>query len=578
MAYSIKVKPTTAALTIGDDYKKTNRIAFTISLEGDECVWITLKVPIGESGVLGGAEDGNDVEVLVGGMPMPRAAGSNPKEWWLADADKGLQLDPAKPANLDVSINNVLCRAAEGKSNVSVLVSRLSGDEPPIEIDITKAKPTPAQQQGQNPILYFIAEPTYVIGKADVTLRWEVAGEEQPTLDTERGQGKRTKSPAIDSPSKTWTYDLRIGSAKRQATVNVLSEDKWYSLAPFGDQAFPSAIFDPGEGSSAKGLYAIFVRAAGNGGRKAVLCRSENGITNWEVIDDQVPEGMESSPGVRLKNRLWLIGGSAVDPARISNRIVYYTLDDKATSSRSRRSWQEASVNDVSGASAQRFQDCARMGHACVNVDDNTIWMLGGVDKYHSTLNDIWSFAIGNDGTLKAAPVTMAKRFTPRCMLSATTLAKMIWVCGGASSPNGNPLNDIWTTPLPVSANLTWTPRPKPKEDDPGRAEYVVENAIGTGAAPCDDNLGVIVTKRTGGPAWQITGGMRTLAKSGMRETADSWPAAEPPALPTKVRGSWTSTPHSVAAVSFSNRLYLRYLHRNALYGDLDGWPLFVRV
>ncbi len=578
MAFTIKVEPTKASLTIGDDYKKTNRIAFTISLQGDECVWMMLEIPLGESGVLRRAEDANDVEVLVDGKAMPRGDGDNPKDWWLVDADNGLQTDPANPTKLVVSINNVLCRAVAGESKLSVLVSRSSGDEPPTEIAIAKAKPTASQQQAQNPILYFIAEPAYVIGKGDVTLRWEVAGDEQPTLDTEREHGKRAKSPAIDSPSKTWTYDLRIGSAKRQATVNVLSEDKWYPLIPFGEHAFPSTIFDPGDASPADALYAIFVRPANNGGRKAVLCRSENGITNWEVIDDQVPEGMESSPGVRLKNRLWLIGGSSVDPARISNRIVYYALDDDPASIRSRRSWQEASVTDASAASAQRFQDCARMGHACVIVDDNTIWMLGGIDKYHSTLNDVWSFAIGKDGTLKAAAVTMAKRFTPRCMFSASTFAKMIWVCGGVSSPNGNPLNDIWTTPLPVAANLTWAPRPKPKQDDPVRAEYIAENAIGTGAAPCDGKLNVIVTKRTGGPAWQITGAMRTLATGGMRETADSWPGADPPALPTKVRGNWTSTPHSVAAVSFCDRLYLRYLHRNALYGHLDGWPLFVRV
>jgi hypothetical protein len=574
MAFTIKVEPAKASLTIGDDYKKTNRIAFTISLQGDECVWVTLQIPLGESGVLSRSADANDVEVLVDGKAMRRGDGDNPKEWWLVDPDNGLQIDPTKPTKLDVSINNVLCRAAEGESKLNVIVMGTAGDQSS-EIAIAKAKPTASQQQEKNPILYFIAEPTYVIGKGDVTLRWEVAVDEQPTLDTEREQGKRVKSPFTDSPSKTWTYDLRVGNAKRNATVNVLSADKWYSLAPFGDHAFPSVIFDAGEGRTADALYAIFVVPSANkSGRKAVLCRSENGITNWEVIDDRVPERMESSPGVRLKNRLWLIGGSSVDPARISNRIVYYALDGKSSPGRSRRSWQEASVTDASG----RFQDCARMGHACVIVDDKTIWMLGGIDKYHSTLNDVWSFTIAEDGTLKAAAVTMTKPFTPRCMLSASTFAKMIWVCGGVSSPNGTPLSDLWTTPLPVAANLTWTPRPKPGQNDPARADYIAENAIGTGAAPCDGRLNVIVTKRTGGPAWQITGAMRTLDADGMKATADYWPSAEPPALPTKVRGNWTSTPHSVAAVSFNDRLYLRYLHRNALYGDVEGWPLFVRV
>jgi hypothetical protein len=391
-------------------------------------------------------------------------------------------------------------------------------------------------------------------------------GDDQPTLDTEREQGKRAKSPTTDSPSRTWTYYLRLGNARRDATVNVLSADQWYAATPLGKDAFPSVIFDPGEGRTADALYAVFVApSASKSGRKAVLCRSKNGITDWEVIDEQVPEGMESSPGVRLKDRLWLIGGSSVDPARTSNRIVYYALDRTPGSGRSRRSWQEANVSDVP----------ARMGHACVIVNDDTIWMLGGIDKHHSALNDVWSLSIGTDGTLKAAAVPVTTPFTPRCMVSASTFAKMIWVCGGVSSPNGNPLNDIWTTPLPGSPNVAWKLRVKPKQEP---EKYIVENAIGTGAASCAGKLNVITTKRTGGPAWSITRAMRTLDADGMKETADYWPSAKPPELPANLRSNWTSTPHSLAAVSFGNHLYLRYLHRNALYGELTGWPLFVRV
>jgi hypothetical protein len=142
MAFTIKVEPTNAALTIGDDYKKTNRIAFTISLQGDERVWVALQIPLGESGVLRQPEDANDVEVLVDGRPMPRSDRNDPKEWWLVDADNGLQIDPGKPTKLDVSVNNVLCRASAGDSKLTVLVSRTSGDEPPEQITIAKAKPT----------------------------------------------------------------------------------------------------------------------------------------------------------------------------------------------------------------------------------------------------------------------------------------------------------------------------------------------------------------------------------------------------------------------------------------------------
>src|SRR5215208_6618975 len=100
MACTIKVEPNRASLTIGDDYKKSNRIAFTLSVRGDEPVWIALQIPLGESGVLRQPEDANDVEVLVDGRPMPRGDRDSPKDWWLVDPESGLQTDPAKPTEL----------------------------------------------------------------------------------------------------------------------------------------------------------------------------------------------------------------------------------------------------------------------------------------------------------------------------------------------------------------------------------------------------------------------------------------------------------------------------------------------
>ena len=577
MAFTIKVQPPSASLTIGDDYQKTNSIAFTISLQGDERVWLTLQIPLGESGVLREPEDANDVAVLVDKKAMPRGDGNDPKEWWLVDADKGLEIAPTKPTELAVSINNILCRAAAGESQLNIIAIGASTDAPPKQLRITKAKPTPSPQQDQNPILYFIAEPTYLIGEGNVTLRWEVVGDAEPTLETPREKGKRAQSPTIDRPSASWTYYLRVGSKERHVPVNVLSAG-WHTLKPFGDaKAFPSVIFDSGDRTS-DALYAIFVIPRTNGsGRKAVLCKSKDGITGWEVINENVPEGMESSPGVRLKNRLWLIGGSAVDPARITNRIAYYPLDGS-----SRRSWKEASVTEDSPHSGRRFQDCARMGHACVIVDDSTVWMLGGMDRYHSALNDVWSLTIDGNGTLKASPVTATKSFTARCMFSAATFPdNMIWVCGGVSSPHGNPVSDLWTTPLPAtpargSSGIAWNPRFK-SEKDSERREYIVEDAIGTGAASCTGKLNVVSTKRRGGPAWQTSPDMRSIDSDGMRQTSDTWHSEGTPAF-SEMPSAWTSTPHSIAVVSFARRVYLRYLHRNALYGDTVKCPLFVRV
>ena len=115
-----------------------------------------------------------------------------------------------------------------------------------------------------------------------------------------------------------------------------------------------------------------------------MLCKSADGVTDWQVIGENVPKGMESSPGVLLGNRLWLIGGSAVNPDQISNRICYYDLSEREYG------WRDARVTG--------FENGARMGHACVVVKDKTIWVLGGRDELPPVLNDVWSLTIADSG------------------------------------------------------------------------------------------------------------------------------------------------------------------------------------
>jgi hypothetical protein len=318
-------------------------------------------------------------------------------------------------------------------------------------------------------------------------------------------------------------------------------------------------IFDAA-GRTDDALYAIFVRDEA-AGRKAVLCKSAGGIKDWRVINEAVPDGMESSPGVQLGNRLWLIGGSAVDPTRISNRIYYYDLDPGKTSG----GWKDAVVTG--------FDDGARMGHACVILDDKTILVLGGLDKYHTCLNDVWSLTIGASGEdVNAKQLSKESEWSPRCMFSVVNFNSMIWVCGGVSSPNGNPLGDLWAT---ESSNIKATGPSKIdwKERPTGEKGSVVANAIGTGAAACDDTLFTLITNRTGGPNWQVNSEMWTIGKSGIRETSDSWvKSSQQPEFPNNL----PSTPHSIVVVGFKNRLWFRRLYRNDMYGEVGGAPLYV--
>lgn len=551
-AMKIELEPLTASLTIGDDYAKKNTIEFTIKLTGNDKVWLTLQIPVGENGVLRQPEDANAIVVATPGnasSPLFVPDSSNTtKEWRLGDYDTGVQVSGS--TELSVKISNILCLASAQPSEITIIgKTDSSPDEIKAVLKIEKAKPTEAA----NPILYFIAEPTYLIGSGDVTLTWDVTGDETVTLETLSGMQTMPPTPSSypdNGLSKTWTYTLRAGNNQRQVTVNVLTEG-WHKLYPCGKNTFPSVIFDAA-GRTADMLYAIFVRD-GTGGREAVLCKSADGITGWQVIDEAVPDGMESSPGVQLGNRLWLIGGSAVDPARISNRICYYDL------ARPNEGWRDAVVTG--------FDDGARMGHACVIVDDNTIWMLGGLGKY-GPLNDVWSLTIGDSGeTVTAEQLAKKADWSPRCMFSAVNFNNMIWVCGGVSSPNGNPLGDLWGATK--SSNIAWEKRPT------GANGSVVANAISTGAAACGDTLFTLITNRTGGPNWRLHAEMWTIGKSGITTTSDAWAeSSQQLEFPTNL----LSTPHSIAVVGFKNRLYVRRLYRSDMYGKVVGAPLYVYV
>ncbi len=552
MTIELVPKATSAtSLTIGDDYAKTNTIEFTIKLTGNEAVWLELHIPIGEDGVLRRPEDANDITLSTFGTdPSPgvldSAGDPNVKLWSLGDYDDGVQVHDSY--EVSVKIGDILCRAGEGGSNITVIGRPASSTTAIItSLTIAKAKPKTAPD---NPICYLIAEPTFMIGQGDVTLTWEVVGNTSVGLQTPSGKNiSTTESRFTDTHSDGGTYTLTVSGKQRQVTVNVLRKG-WHPLQPLGTHAFPSVIFDSG-GRTVGALYAIFVHGTE---RTAVLCKSMDGITGWQIVNDAVPDGMELSPGVQLGNRLWLIGGSTVDPECKSNRICFYDLDHTD------QGWQDTTVTG-----ADDFE--RRMGHACVIVNDTTILVMGGCGR-HEALNDVWKLESDTTdrNTLHAVRVTKSSAWAPRCMFSAVNFNGMIWVCGGVTAPNGTPLGDLWASP---SSPLSWKERPKDTLGSVGA------NAIGTGAAFCDDTLFMVVTKQTGGPARTLKKGMWTISKNDIRNTSDTW---EKGSLAPELSIDWTSNPHSIALVGFNGRLYLRYLHRNAMYGRVVGAPLFVYV
>jgi hypothetical protein len=543
----IKIEPTATSLTIGDDYRDKNTIKFKIVLEGKDDVWLKLQIPLGSNGVLRQPEDANSVEIYytAGNNPREPASVISPDEdkvedtrkWWLGDSQDGVQV--GGNAELTVSITNILCRADAGGCEIAVewQTGMESGTAP---IAITKAKPAAPHSS----ILYFIAEPTSLIGNGTVKLYWDIVGDQPATLITRSGTREDVKSPLEETLSKTYAFTLKVGSEEKQVTVNVLAEDQWHGI-PLSDDKFPSVIFRSQTTDDA--LYALCI-STGKAGEKATLYKSADGITNWQAVSDALPDGMESSPGLRLGGRLWLIGGSAVDPEQKSDRICYYDLKDHR--------WHDATLT----YSDPKLKFEERMGHACVSPDDNTIWVLGGLGEFNC-LNDVWSFTLDpkNPSQLRASRLFESSGWSPRCMFSAVFFKGMIWVLGGVDSPNGNPVGDIWAA---TPSSKKWEKRPLKADGN-----YVVANSIASGADASGGTLFAVVKNP------QTPAKLQKLISSAVTSTLDNW--EEGPSGFHSTPENWMLTPHSITVAGFRNRLYLRYLHRNSLYGvpARDGRP-----
>jgi hypothetical protein len=208
------------------------------------------------------------------------------------------------------------------------------------------------------------------------------------------------------------------------------------------------------------------------------------------------------------------------------------------------------------------------MGHACATIDDDTIWVLGGLDKYHTCVNDVWSLTISKEGPVTVKASKTSAPWPARCMSSAFKYQKKIWVFGGVSSPNGNPLGDLWNSSVsPVSWKKTEAP--------PG-----LNAAIATGAATSGSKPRTVfrMRERYGEKGWKTSDCHFDLTN--VTETSLNWSKS---ATPSQLNindewNAWTSEPHSIAVAGFKDRLYLRFLHRNALYGETVAAPIFVCV
>ncbi|MCU0571901.1 MAG: hypothetical protein MUC41_02800 [Syntrophobacteraceae bacterium] len=178
-------------------------------------------------------------------------------------------------------------------------------------------------------------------------------------------------------------------------------------------------------------LYAVF-RFTFRGMERAFLFETLNPFGPWKLVPSSVPgeagcsipAGFATSPGVYFDDRIWLIGGSQIDPApeRCSNGV--WSLDPRQGRW---EPWEAAPWP-------------SRMGHA-VLAFQGKIWVLGGRDEAGNALDDIWTLDITQKAWAPAGTVPRKKR----CLLNPTVFHDRIWLYGGAEEPFSDQLyDDAW--------------------------------------------------------------------------------------------------------------------------------------
>jgi hypothetical protein len=197
----------------------------------------------------------------------------------------------------------------------------------------------------------------------------------------------------------------------------------------------PSVLATGGEQDAAAAmgqypvLYGIF-RHDALGAPRALLFATQNPFGAWRFIastvpgeEGCVPAGFDGSPGAFSDGKLWLIGGSQIDPDVSSNRV-----------------W---CCDPVGGAA---WEDCgaapwrSRMGHA-VLVLDGRIWLMGGRDEAGNALNDVWILD-PRAGNSAWEAQTGSRPWAPRCLFSPAVFQGRVWLYGGVREPFSDRLYD----------------------------------------------------------------------------------------------------------------------------------------
>jgi hypothetical protein len=408
----------------------------------------------------------------------PRTSDDSSKSWQTPE------VSVPEGSVLSITLKEFRCETPPGDAKITIIheVSKTGGwektPESPAVYELGKKLEKPDQLR----LCYFRVDPDYILhaGRQRVKVSFLATGydtaflfrnNEQVRNEKQGKDGWSQKEQSIngvktktiqgsfeESPSITSIYRLSLrvtppGTDKEERketsrTVQVMSPG-WNRISL--PQGSPTRLFavesDFETGKSAK-LYGIFYRNWYPDPKKKSGLRSEaglysstNGVDKWDELPGTVPKGMETSPGVYYGNRLWLIGGSAADPKKVTNEIWCYQKNESANE----MEWKKSDLQFPPAKSGLK----PRFGHSCI-VFNNEIWVLAGYDSGGTLFHDIWrintpdkykTFAWASE-TAEQAP------WPPRCLHSSAVVRagneEAVWVYGGAATPAGTPFFDLW--------------------------------------------------------------------------------------------------------------------------------------
>ena len=259
-----------------------------------------------------------------------------------------------------------------------------------------------------------------------------------------------------DAPSITSVYRLLLkrmlpGKAEESQefwrTVQVISPG-WNRLSL--PQGSPTRLFVAAagfRGGTTSALYGVFKHNRYKEPNektdlqsRAKLYLSTNGVDGWEDLGSlpDAMKGMETSPGVYYKSRLWVIGGSAVNPGAPDNyRSEIWCYQKEGGTDK--WGWKKSDLQYPPKGDP-------RCGHSCV-VFQNEIWVLGGFDNGGDPHQDIWRIKAVGDTFAWASEDAETAPWPARYLHSSAVVIaegkQTLWVYGGTSGP-GFAYTDLW--------------------------------------------------------------------------------------------------------------------------------------